>query len=227
MRRNHDGARRRDPSTYRRDVEVLKRALETETDPFLRARYTFYLAQSHRDCGEKEEARANYLARSEMGYWQEEVFVSLYQAAKLTEQLSQDPDEIIEAYERASRARPSRIEALHGAAKYCRHLGRHQQGYEIAKRGLQTPLPADALFVEPWIYHYGLRDEFAVNAYWAGHPMEALDANLRLLASPELPEDQRARVTGNARFSFDKLPKLPEPGEAGRETLLDHHAVAP
>src|SRR5579871_1898388 len=55
MRRNHDGARRRDPETYRKDARVLEEALAKETDPFFRQRYTFYLAQSYRDCGEKEK----------------------------------------------------------------------------------------------------------------------------------------------------------------------------
>ena len=35
---------------YQRDAAVLEDALRTETDPFLIARYRFYLAQSYRDC---------------------------------------------------------------------------------------------------------------------------------------------------------------------------------
>jgi glycosyltransferase involved in cell wall biosynthesis/GR25 family glycosyltransferase involved in LPS biosynthesis len=213
MRRNHDGARRRDPSTYRRDVEVLERALQTETDPFLVARYTFYLGQSHRDCGEKEPALQAYLRRAELGYWQEEVFISLYQAAKLTEELGRDPDEVIQAYLRAADAAPGRAEALHGAARFCRIQGRNQQGCEIARRGLQIPLPADALFVEPWIYHYGLKDEFSVNAYWAGHYREALQACLDILESGACPADMRPRIAANARFSIDKLGGTPDLAE--------------
>uniref|UniRef100_UPI0035B3860B glycosyltransferase n=1 Tax=Aestuariivirga sp. TaxID=2650926 RepID=UPI0035B3860B len=78
MRRNHDGARRRDPETYRRDAKILERALRSEADPFLKTRYTFYLAQSYRDCGEPEKAITHYLDRARLGGWQEEVFVSLY-----------------------------------------------------------------------------------------------------------------------------------------------------
>jgi hypothetical protein len=60
LRRHHDGARRRDPQTYRRDAEILEAALQTESDPFMRSRYQFYLAQSYRDCGEKEKALQAY-----------------------------------------------------------------------------------------------------------------------------------------------------------------------
>ena len=70
LRRNHDGARRRDPQTYRRDAEILDAALQAESDPFMRSRYQFYLAQSYRDCGESEctriEANAAF-ARQKLG----------------------------------------------------------------------------------------------------------------------------------------------------------------
>ena len=55
----------------------LRNALATETDPFLVSRYTFYLAQSYRDCGEREKSLANYLKRADLGFWNEEVYVSL------------------------------------------------------------------------------------------------------------------------------------------------------
>jgi hypothetical protein len=41
---------------------VLERALATETDPFLISRYTFYLAQSYRDCGERTDRCGPYLS---------------------------------------------------------------------------------------------------------------------------------------------------------------------
>ena len=136
MRCNHDGARRRDPKTYARDTAVLKTALLAETDPFLVSRYTFYLAQSYRNSGEREKALELYLVRAKLGFWQEEVFVSLYEAAKLMEALGRSDQEVIDAYLRATAVQPSRIEALHAASRFCRSKGRNQEGYEIAKRGL-------------------------------------------------------------------------------------------
>lgn len=66
-RMHFDGARRRDPKTYLRDAGLLERALKAETHPALRARYTFYLAQSHRDAGDKKKALRHYLASAEQG----------------------------------------------------------------------------------------------------------------------------------------------------------------
>ena len=66
------GARSQNPRKYQEDAAVLERALATETDPFLTSRYTFYLAQSYKDCGEREKALENYLKRARLGYWTEE-----------------------------------------------------------------------------------------------------------------------------------------------------------
>ena len=201
------GARSRNPRKYHDDAALLERALAVEADPFLIARYTFYLAQSYRDCGEKEKALENYLKRAELGYWDQEIFFSLYEAAKIKEELGADADEVIALYLRASDAATNRAEARHGASRLCRRLGRNKQGYEIGRRGLYLTAPADGLFVEPWIYDYGLHDEFAVNAYWAGHDMECLDACLKILKNESLPTGERTRIAENAQFAVDRLAK--------------------
>ncbi|WP_421695927.1 glycosyltransferase [Aestuariivirga sp.] len=206
MRRNHDGARRLDPETYRRDAAVLELALQTETRPFLIARYRFYLAQSYRDCREWKRALEHYLARAGLGFWQDEVFISLYYAAQMMELLRHSERDIIDAYLRATLAQPSRVEAFHGASKFCRLKQNYEEGYDIAKRGLGTPMPgADALFVEPWIYETGLLDEYALNAYWSGHFKDCLDASLTILQSGTLSPPEVQRVAANARFASDKL----------------------
>jgi glycosyltransferase involved in cell wall biosynthesis len=207
MRRNHDGARRRDPETYRRDAKILEHALKSEADPFLRTRYTFYLAQSYRDCGEPEKAIKHYLERATLGGWQEEVFVSLYQAARLKEQRGHPEEEVIAAYRTASTAQPKRAEAIHAAARFCRVKKLHEQGYEIAKSGLGLQPQDGALFAEPAVYETGLLDEYAINAYWIGRYAECLDASLKILESGKLPASEVTRVAANARFARDMLVK--------------------
>jgi hypothetical protein len=225
IRRHHDGARQRDPATYQRDTEVLEAALRQETSPFLIARYRFYLAQSYRDCGAPAEALTQYLARAELGFWQEEVFVSLYQAAKLREVLGHPEDDVIATYLRAAEAAPHRAEAFHGASRFCRIKGRNEQGYQLARRGLAITRPGDALFLEPWIYEFGLLDELAVNAYWSGHHRESLDAAIRLLATPDCPAEHRDRFAANARAALERLPPDPNLGALGSEGFLAQHAL--
>ena len=76
---HHDGARARDPKTYRRDALVLEGGLLDDPN---NTRYMFYLAQSYRDAGDFELALRYYKKRVEMGGWSEEIWYSLYQIAQ-------------------------------------------------------------------------------------------------------------------------------------------------
>jgi glycosyltransferase involved in cell wall biosynthesis len=199
-----DGARSVDPDKYRKDAELLSDALATEEDAFLRARYTFYLANSLKDCGETEAALGQYLARAKLGFWDEEIFVSLWRAAQMMEALDYHSHKIIGMYLRAWEAFPQRAEALHGAARYCRAHDMHQQGYLFAKAGSRIRQPASGLFVEPWIYDYGLLDELSVTAYWIGRYGQSFMACQRLLGMA-LPAETHARIEINARFAKERL----------------------
>lgn len=208
-----EGARSNDPDKYRKDALALERALANETDAFLRTRYTFYLAQSWRDCGENEKSVAAYLDRAEQGGWPEEIFVSLYNAGKLQETLGKPIETVVATLLRASDVVPGRAEALHAASRACRVAGRNQLGYEIAQRGLDLAEPESGLFIEAWVYQYGLRDEYAINGYWSGHYEESLEACEYLLRADTLPAAERARVQQNADFAFGKQ-VTPLPGAA-------------
>ncbi|WP_456734380.1 glycosyltransferase [Bradyrhizobium sp. USDA 3364] len=205
------GARSQDPTKYRKDAALLEGALQNETDAFLRSRYTFYLAQSYRDCHEPEKALRHYLARAEMGFWQEEVFISLNAAARLKEALDHSEDDVIAAYQRAADSQPARAEALHGASRYCRSKGRNKEGADFARRGIDLPIPIGALFAEEWIYEFGLLDEFAVNAYWSGDYQDCIDACLRILQSRSIDEGLRRRVEDNLRFATDRISESIDP----------------
>jgi glycosyltransferase involved in cell wall biosynthesis len=205
-----DSARSVNPRKFLDDADFLESALQAETDPFLISRYTFYLAQSYRDGGAPERALQAYRKRSQLGYWQEEVFVSLLHAARLMDALNHPDAEIIQAYMAAYESLPTRVESLHDAARFCRLHNQHQQAYILSKHGLAQPRPQQGLFLEPWIYDYGLLDEFSIAAYWAGHYRESFDACVKLLKEGRIPPDYRPRIRANAQFSIDQLkqPKL-------------------
>jgi len=212
IRMSEEGARRQisESERYRRDAAVLESALATETDPFLISRYTFYLAQSYRDCREREKALVNYLKRAELGYWDQEVFISLYQAANLKADLGYDAEDVLAAYLRAHNVRKDRAEALHGAARYCRVKERFEQGYMFAQRALAMKAPTDGLNLEQWVYDYGVLDEYAVNAYRIGKFDDCRRACKRLLREGKIPEEMRERIEQNARFAREKLSSPPE-----------------
>ncbi len=229
MRRNHDGARRRDPSTYARDASILEAAIFVEEDPWLRARYVFYHAQSLRDMGEQERAMIAYLMRAEMGFWQEEVYWSLYQAALMMERLGRDEETVLAAYRRAAAAAPHRIEALFAASRYCFAKGRNEEGFRIAEHGIGKPAPEGGLFVETWIHDYGLLDQYAANGYWAGHYPESFNAALEVLASGKVPAHELPRLARNFRALLDKVrpASAPDYGRLGQESYPDQHVLKP
>jgi tetratricopeptide (TPR) repeat protein len=173
--------------------------------PVMVARYAFYLANTLRDSGQREAALRIYLQRARLGHWQQEVFMSLLNAAMLKEALGYTNEDVMSAYMDAVAACPARAEALHGAARFCRTKGLYEQGYAFAARGLTITRPSDALFPEDWIYDYGLRDELAVCAYWTGRYAGCRDACDRLLSEKELPPEHRARILRNKQAAMEKL----------------------
>jgi glycosyltransferase involved in cell wall biosynthesis len=200
-----DSARSHNPQKFQDDARLLEAALTEETDPFLISRYTFYLAQSYRDSGDHAPALQAYLRRSEQGFWQEEVFVSLLNAARLKERLGYEAAEVVQAFMAAHESLPTRLEGLHGAARICRKHNLYQQGYILAQYAVRLPRPATGLFVESWIADYGLRDEYAVLAYWTGNYRETFNVCLQLLKENRVPADYRPRLRQNAEFAIGKL----------------------
>jgi GR25 family glycosyltransferase involved in LPS biosynthesis len=172
-----------------------------------------------RDAGQNEAALAEYSKRAKMGHWQQEVYLSLYNVAKIKEELHYPVEQVIGAYEEATKALGSRAEALHDAARFCRNKKLFERGYEFARRGLAIKYPKDALFVVDWIYDYGLLDQSAINAYWCGKYAQCMEACHRLLTEGKLPADQHERVEKNRRFAQDKLSE-------GSDAGLDEYAQA-
>jgi glycosyltransferase involved in cell wall biosynthesis len=200
-----DSARSQNLRKFQDDAGVLEAALRVETDPFLISRYTFYLAQSYRDSGEQQQSLQAYLRRSQQGFWQEEVFVSLLNAARLKEGLGYGAAEVIHAFMAAHESLPARLEALHGAIRCCRLHKHYQQGYMMGKHAISLPGPKEGLFIEQWINGYGLLDEFAIVAYWAGHYRESFNACLKLLKEDKAPAQDRQRIYENAHYAIEKL----------------------
>lgn len=198
-----DSARNQNKQKYQHDAEILENALKTETDPFLIQRYTFYLAQSYKDCEQNGKAIFWYNKRAELGGWDQEVYWSLYQVARLKEIMGYPEDDIVQSYMRAYEKCTSRIEALHNAIKFCRTHSRDQQAYIIGKHAKSLPIDKTGLFVETWMIDYALDDEFSIACYWSGHYEEGLKVCKELIH--KMPEDQKPRIQQNIDFFKEKL----------------------
>lgn len=189
-----DSARNRDPQKYLKDATVLEQALAQEPG---NARYVFYLAQSFRDAQVFDRAVETYLRRAQMGGWAEEIWYSLFQAARLSEPLQLPPELIITRYLQAYELRPHRAETLCSLASYYRRQGRPAMAWAYACAASSRPMPADALFVDPSVYRWRALDERAVAAFQLGSLEEAREIFRRLLDGGQLPEMERARVRQN------------------------------
>jgi glycosyltransferase involved in cell wall biosynthesis len=222
-----EAAGTKDPETARRDAAILERALRSEKDRFLRARYVFYLAMSYRDCGEKEKAAARFLERTTLGFWEQEIYWSFYSAALLEESLGRlSVDEILALYARASELLPTRAEALYAASRFCRASERCEEGYALAERGLAIPQPTDALYPDPAVYAWGLLDELAAGAFSTARYAECLDAAERIPRDPTVPEPVRERAERMARSARQKLAAGTEAAPAASPLRADLSGAA-
>lgn len=124
------------------DIELLTPGAEAGNP-----RHTFYLARSYHSLGQIEVARKWYLARSAMLPGGEEVYLSFLRVAQMS-----PTTEALMYYNLAAAARPSRIEALVGAASVAPTP--HLQ-YMYSHLACQLPESNDILFVEPrcWTTH--------------------------------------------------------------------------
>ena len=208
----HEGARSRDPETYRKDAAVLEAALRREPD---NSRYTFYLAQSLRDAGELEQAVEWYARRVRMGGWREEVWFSLYQVAVLRERLGHPWPEVQDAYLMAYAYRPGRAEALYRVGMHHQKLGAYALSQLFLAQAARLPVPADGLFVEHGIYAHHAVIETAVAEYYLGQHEAALARYEALLRRSDLPPDIRELIARNQQFSWQALDSPAEGGARG------------
>ena len=201
--RHPDGARSRDPNTYRKDALMLESALLEEPD---NARYVFYLAQSYRDASEPELAIKNYRKRIEMGGWIEEVWYSLYQVGEIKQRMEAPWPEVLEAYLTAYRCKPDRAEPLYKIGIYYQWKREFHLAYLFFNQAMAIPYPKhDRLFIEKSTYDYVLPLEYSVCCYYVGEYARSIKINNLLLCSRETPANLINRIIQNRQFSLDAL----------------------
>jgi len=155
-----DGSNRKDK--FKRDIEMLLAALEKEPD---NGRYVYYLAQSYRDAGKTKLARNRYYQRMGMGGWDEEKWSAWINYAHCLKAL-EDTDGFIREMLAAYNFRPTRAETLYDLAKHYREIGEQKTSLLFSVEGMKIPYPIDLLFVTDHIYSIGLREEFAICAFY-------------------------------------------------------------
>jgi Sulfotransferase domain/Glycosyl transferase family 2 len=178
-----------------RDRDLL--LAEVERDPE-DARSVFYLAESYFFLGDFVNALKWHERRVAMGGWDEEVYAAMCRVAESMSQLGAPWLDVQDAYLRAWDFRPTRAEPLHDIARRYREEQRYAAGYLFAKRAAEIPLPeAELMYVRRDVYAWRAIDEQAVCASWIDKQAEAFTLWRRLLARPDVPDEERPRITGN------------------------------
>ena len=155
-----DGGSRSDK--FVRDIELLTKGIIDEPKNH---RYMFYLAQSHKDVGNYTDAIKYYEMRVSFGEWPEEVYFSLFQIGYCKMMRGDKYPDIRDAYLKAYKYRPERLEALHELVKYCRLHNMSDLGFNYGMPAVDTKYPKDILFISKPVHEWMLLDEVALCAY--------------------------------------------------------------
>lgn len=144
----NDSCRQKSGNKFINDIELLTRELaRTDIKDTLRARYMFYLAQSHFGAGNHFQAIECYEERAKMGGWSQEVYYSYYQIGKILVKLESHPMKVMDAFLAAQRIDPNRTEhiiALRDFVRDANILERLNNTIET----MRPNKPANALFIE-------------------------------------------------------------------------------
>jgi tetratricopeptide (TPR) repeat protein len=168
-------------------------------------RTLFYLAQSYRDAGMRDEAEEKYRAYLDLsGTNVQERYIASMNLSMLTK----SPVEMLELVWRAIDLLPHRAEAPFSFLRRWRAEGRPvtQQIYAVATfvKGREPRKAGVDLFVNPDVYAWGLDDELAIAAFQTGHYRESMEASLRCI--PGAPtEEMRLSALRNAQTAKEKI----------------------
>lgn len=177
-----DGANR--PNKFKRDIKLLKAGLMAEPT---NARYMFYLANSYRDAGKREQAAEWYLKRIKAGGWPEEVWQAQCNYAACMKALGRE-DQFVTGMLKAYQMRPSRAEALYDLANHYREKPDMQAvALVFAEAAAQIPYSHDSLFVNDFVYKTGILEELAICSFYVdGKQRQGFNAanKLALMETP-------------------------------------------
>ena len=194
---------------YERDIRLLLRGLEEKPN---NDRYTFYLANSYRENGEKQKAIETYKKRIEIGGWIEEIWQSYYNIGKCYQSLGEHEKALaswLEGYDKF----PDRLENIYEMMTYYRGQSKHRLVYELYKMvkdrlDKTRGKPLDHLFVQNDVYDYKIDYEYTISGYYCNpDKMDVAALCMRVLATPTVDHTIIKNVLSNYKFYADSIKK--------------------
>lgn len=194
-----------------RDIRLLTEGLKEKPN---NDRYTFYLANSYRDNGEREKAIETYKKRIEIGGWFDEVWQSYYNIGRCY-MWSGEPEKAIAYWMLAYDYFPKRLENIYEIMTYYRNQSRHKLVYEFYCMALKQlegvdKSKIDYLFLQNDIYDYRLDYEYTISGYYYNPDKIDLGAlSMSVLCAPNIERGIMDNVISNYKFYSESLPGKP------------------
>jgi glycosyltransferase involved in cell wall biosynthesis len=201
---------------YLNHAKILEKYTEVNKDP----RWIFYTAQSYRDCQQYEKSIEWYKKRSEIqeGFI-EEVFISKFMVAKLSEMIGKSKNECLLLYQDAHSCDLLRGESIKGLVQMYQRLKDWENAYVFSLYGLRynqkNPYPHRILFLDKGIYDYEMLELHSLSCFYTNRIEEGsrcywlMRFQLENLGNDYLPPDALQRVVSNEKY-FPTIHALPQ-----------------
>jgi glycosyltransferase involved in cell wall biosynthesis len=192
---------------YLSHAKILEKYTETNSDP----RWVFYTAQSYRDCGENEKSIEWYLKRASIpsGFY-EEIFISRFMAARLSEMIGKSKQDCTTMYQEAHTSDPVRGEAIKSLIQMYQRMGDWENAYVFSLYGTRynrnNPYPHRILFLDKMLYDFEMLELHALSCYYTKRFEEgsvcywAMRNQLNELGEGYLAQEMMERLISNEQY---------------------------
>ena len=193
---------------FERDIRLLTQGLVEKPN---NDRYTFYLANSYRDSGNREKAIEMYKKRIEIGGWFDEVWHSYYSIGRCYNWLGQ-PELAIAYWMLAYDYFPKRLENIYEIIHHYRNESKHKLAYEfyrIAQEQLRNvdKSKIDYLFLQNDVYDYKIDYEYSIVGYYYNpENIDMAALSMRVLTARNIEDSIMKNVMSNYKFYCKPLP---------------------
>jgi tetratricopeptide (TPR) repeat protein len=193
---------------FERDIRLLTQGLVEKPN---NDRYTFYLANSYRDSGNREKAIEMYKKRIEIGGWFDEVWHSYYSIGRCYNWSGQ-PEMAFYYWMLAYDYFPKRLENIYEIIHHYRNESKHKLAYEFYRiaqeqlRGVDKS-KIDYLFLQNDVYDYKIDYEYTIVGYY--HNPDNIDLaalSMRVISVQSIEESILKNVLSNYKFYCKPLP---------------------
>ena len=187
---------------FERDIRLLTQGLVEKPN---NDRYTFYLANSYRDSGNREKAIEMYKKRIANGGWFDEVWHSYYSIGRCYNWLGQ-PHSAIAYWLLAYDYFPKRLENIYEIIHYYRNESKHKLAYEfyrIAQEQLKgvDKSKIDYLFLQNDVYDYKIDYEYSIVGYYYNpENIDMAALSMRVLTARNIEDSIMKNVLSNYKF---------------------------